>query len=92
MNKKLSVPGDDQIDESMISLATLRGPEKTICPSEVAREIVGASPEAWRPLMDPIRDRAIDVAKAGRITIKQGGQSVDPDDFSGAYLIAIRPD
>lgn len=42
--------------------------------------------------MGPIRDRAVDAANAGRIAIKQGGQSVDPDDFSGAYRIAIRPE
>ncbi len=73
-------------------LAFQRGPEKTICPSEVAREIASGDPEAWRPLMGPIRDCAIDAAKTGRIAIKQGGQPVDPDDFSGIYRIAIQPD
>ncbi len=92
MNKKPTTATNHQIDEAMMRLAAKRGPEKTICPSEVAREIAGSDPEAWRPLKGPIRDRAIDVAKAGRITIKQGGQSVDPDDFSGAYRIAIQPD
>ena len=92
MNEKRGTPGDDQIDEAMIRLAAKRGPEKTICPSEVAREIAGSDPEAWRPLMGPIRDRAVAAAKTGRIVIKQGGRPVDPDDFSGIYRIAIQPD
>lgn len=78
--------------ETMMRLATKRGPEKTICPSEVAREITGSDPEAWRPLMGPIRDHAVDAAKAGLIAIKQGGQPVDPDDFFGIYRVAIQPD
>ncbi|WP_430449645.1 DUF3253 domain-containing protein [Rhodophyticola sp.] len=91
MDKRRSTIDDHQIDETMMRLAAKRGPEKTICPSEVAREIAGSDPEAWRRLMGPIRDRAVAAAKTGRIAIKQGGQPVDPDDFSGIYRIAIQP-
>ena len=92
MDEKLNPPEAQRIVETMIRLAILRGPKKTICPSEVAREIAVGDPEAWWPLMGPIRDCAIDAAKTGRIAIKQGGQPVDPNDFSGIYRIAIQPD
>ena len=92
MNKRRGTINDHRIDKTMMRLAAKRGPEKTICPSEVAREIAGSDPEAWRPLMGPIRDRAVAAAKTGRLAIKQSGRPVDPDDFSGIYRIAIQPD
>lgn len=52
-----------------------RGPGKTACPSEVARELA----DDWRPLMEPVRDAAFDLADEGRLVVTQGGEPVGRD-------------
>ncbi|KIN65862.1 DUF3253 domain containing protein [Sulfitobacter noctilucae] len=80
----------DTLIRATLDLTKQRGPDKTICPSEVARHIGGADERTWRPLMGPMREVAAELAKAGKIDIKKGGEVVDPDTFSGIYRIAIK--
>jgi hypothetical protein len=68
-------PSDDTIRRTIDALLARRDEGKTICPSDVAREL---EPDDWRPLMQPVRDVAIDEAKAGRLVITQGGEAVEP--------------
>ena len=78
------------IDQAILTLATQRGPGKTACPSEVARAL---APEDWRPLMEPIRQRARALATEGRIYITQAGTPVDPGEpFRGPIRLKIRSD
>ena len=77
------------IDRAILALATERGADKTICPSEVARHIGGQDGKDWRPLMAIIRERAVNLARAGSVDIKKGGELVDLNNFSGIYRIAI---
>lgn len=83
-------PEDHAISEAILNLATARGAEKTICPSEVARHLAGRDENAWRPLMPIIRTIAADLAQENRIDIKKSGEVVDPDSFEGIYRIAIK--
>jgi hypothetical protein len=81
-----------QIDEARIAqelraLVAERGPGKTICPSEVARAVAGGHPDAWGPMMQPVRRVAVRLAKGGEIAILRKGKPVDPDDFKGVYRI-----
>ena len=78
-----------EIEETIVALATARGPDKTICPSEAARAIAGNDPEAWSRLMPAIRRIAVRMMKAGRIVIRRKGKPVDPDDFRGIYRISV---
>ena len=78
------------LSRAMLDLATTRGPDKTICPSEVARRVGGPQHHRWRPLMAPIKDIAVQLAKAGKIDIRQGGKTVDPGDVTGIYRIGIK--
>ncbi|WP_116126041.1 DUF3253 domain-containing protein [Lewinella sp. IMCC34183] len=64
------------IDEAILDLTRRRGPDKTVCPSEVARHL---SPDDWRPLMASVRERARTLARARRIEITQRSEAVDPD-------------
>ena len=80
---------DDDITTCILDLATERGPDKTICPSEAARALVGPDPEIWGRLMPRIRRSAIGLMKEGRIVIRRKGRPVDPDDFRGIYRISI---
>ncbi len=66
-----------------------RGPGKTICPSEVARALAGDHPDAWGPLMQPVRRVAVALTKQGRVVILRKGRPVDPDDFRGVYRLSL---
>lgn len=66
------------MDEEVLRAAILarvreRGPGKTACPSEVARDLA----EDWRPLMAAVRDAAFGLAAEGRLVVTQGGEPVD---------------
>ncbi len=69
-----------------------RGPDKTVCPSEVARAIAGQDEKAWRLLMAPIRAEAVKLADEGRLTIRRKGRVVDPSDFKGIYRLGTAGD
>ena len=64
--------GDDKnvrILTKILELVEKRGPEKTCCPSEIARILFSD----WRPEMELCRRLAWDLEKEGRIEICQGG-------------------
>lgn len=89
-------PSEEAITESILRLVAARGPGKTVCPSEVARELGGPHPENWSPLMQPVRRVAVRMTKAGAVAILRKGKAVaDPDDFRGIYRlgpVATAPD
>ncbi|WP_348645241.1 DUF3253 domain-containing protein [Methylobacterium sp. BTF04] len=77
------------IAETILRLVSAREPGKTICPSEVAREIGGPQPEAWSAMMPPVRRVAVQMTKAGQIAILRKGKPVeDPENFRGVYRLA----
>ncbi|MFM7073916.1 MAG: DUF3253 domain-containing protein [Planctomycetota bacterium] len=73
--------------EWVLRLARQRGPEKTLCPSEVARQ---AAPAEWRSRMDAVRSAARELANAGAIEFLQRGRVVDPQAARGAIRLRIR--
>jgi len=79
---------DVQIEAELRRQLEARGPDKTICPSEVARAL-GQTEAEWRPLMQPVRDVAAKLADAGELEFSQGGERIDPHDYRGA--IRLRP-
>ena len=82
----------EAIETTLMALAVQRGQGKTVCPSEVARALAGDHPDAWGPLMQPIRRVAVGLMKAGRVVILRKGRPVDPDNFKGIYRIALPPE
>lgn len=48
----------------------------SICPSEAARAVGG---EDWRPLMEPAREAARILARAGEVEVTQKDVVLDPD-------------
>ncbi|WP_421786067.1 DUF3253 domain-containing protein [Hyphobacterium sp.] len=78
---------DDTVDAAILRLAEARGPGKSICPSEAAREL---DPENWRSRLSAVREGAVRLALGGRVDILRKGKAVDPTDFKGVYRIAIR--
>jgi hypothetical protein len=74
------------IANTILSMAAERGANKTICPSDVAREMF---PEDWRKHMDEIRQEAIALHKAGKVSITQKGIPVDTNHIKGPIRIKI---
>lgn len=83
-------PSDGTISKAIVALATERGADKTICPSEVARHVAGHEEAQWRLLMPSIRRLATDLVADGKIEIKKGGKVVDPERLKGIYRITIK--
>lgn len=77
------------LESSMLALVAERGPDKTICPSDVARAVGGSHPDQWGPLMQPIRRIAIRLAHEGRVVVYRKGKPVDPDGFKGVYRLGL---
>jgi hypothetical protein len=71
---------EQQIRDRLLQLVRDRGPEKTICPSEVARSLSAAD---WRSLMPQVQAVGVSLAQAERIVVLQKGQVVDPQTAKG---------
>lgn len=78
---------DQTIKTTILRLVDGRDDGKSICPSEVARDLAGNNEKEWRLLMKPIRRIAVDLAVAGEIEIARKGKTVDPADFRGVYRL-----
>ena len=74
---------DAEIIEKLTALAHDRGPDKTFCPSEVARALAGD----WRPLMPRIRALATELPLVATLR----GQRVDPVTASGPIRLGLAP-
>ena len=64
------------IEKAIFDLLDARAPGKTICPSEVARNL---APDDWRPLMPQVRAVAVALAGKGALDILQKGQVIAHD-------------
>lgn len=70
----------ESIRAALLDLVAQRGPDKTICPSEVARAL---SADDWRSLMSAVRAIGQQLEAEGRIVITQKGKVVDPKHVRG---------
>ena len=76
----------DQIRACLMEKVTQRGPDKTICPSEVARTLGG---DEWRDLMQAVRDQGQQLEAEGKIWVMQKGQRVDATTAKGPIRYRI---
>jgi hypothetical protein len=75
-----------ELREAILRQAGAVGPAKSICPSEVARALAAE----WRPLMRPVRDEAVRLAREGRLQILRHGKPVaDLDTLRGVIRLRI---
>ena len=77
---------NNSIPQTILTMATQRGPDKTVCPSEIARELF---PTNWRKHMQEVRDAAIELQKQGKVSITQKGLPVDVEHIKGPIRIKI---
>lgn len=61
----------DQVRDQVAAL----GPDKTCCPSDIARALADSAD--WRELMPRVRAVAAELATAGEIVVTQKGEAVD---------------
>ena len=78
----------DPVEALILTFTTQRGPEKSICPSEVARAL---RPD-WQALMPAVRQAAVRLALAGRVEILRHGKPVDPTSFKGVIRLRMARD
>jgi len=77
-----------RLKETILAMCGTRGPEKSICPSEVAR-LLEPDEAQWRALMKPVRRAAVDLANEGLIEILKKGKRIDPDAVRGVIRLRI---
>jgi hypothetical protein len=65
-----------RVEEKIFALLALRKPGATICPSEVARALVGED-GPWREHMPQVRQVAQVLAGDGRLRVTRSGVEVD---------------
>lgn len=80
-------PSDTRIADEILRLCDARGPDKTICPSEVARGLVAD----WRALMPEVRAVAEGLARDGRIAIYRKGEVVADHQTGGVIRVGLPP-
>jgi len=71
------------LEKTVLELLSRRG-TATACPSEIARAL---EPEAWRPLMQPIRAAAARLQQRGKVDVYQRGKSVRLEEARGAIRL-----
>lgn len=82
------MPDADAIALEILRQTAARGPERSICPSEVARALV-AGETPWQPLMDPVRKAALRLQAAGRVEILRKGRPVPAEAVRGVIRLRI---
>ncbi|MCA3388085.1 MAG: DUF3253 domain-containing protein [Roseomonas sp.] len=74
----------EAITATMLRIAAERGPEKSMCPTDVARAV---SAENWRPLLGAVRQVATELARQGKIEILRKGKPISPDEMRGVIRL-----
>ncbi|MBC45021.1 MAG: hypothetical protein CMO08_04375 [Thalassospira sp.] len=74
--------------QRMVDMATQRGVEKTICPSEVAKSFGSY----WRGLMPRVHQVADQLCAEGKLTFEKSGVSYGRHRPSGHYRLRIVPE
>lgn len=85
-------PDDETLTSVLLDAARQRGPDKTICPSEVARSLFPDSDKQWRAIMPRIRTAASELADRGWVRITRQGSEVPATGGGGPIRIGIRVD
>ncbi|WP_416355743.1 DUF3253 domain-containing protein [Aureimonas phyllosphaerae] len=75
--------------EEILRAVHERGVGKTVCPSEIARNLAGSDEKRWRLLMQPIRQAASALSDDGLVVIKRKGRPVAPADLKGIYRLSL---
>jgi hypothetical protein len=82
---------DAELETAILELLAERGAGTTICPSEAAKRVGGiAARRDWEGLMQPTREVARRLVKAGKIVVMQNGRVVDAETAKGAIRLGYK--
>jgi hypothetical protein len=79
---------ESELETAILALARARGPDKSIDPSEPAKQVAADRGIDWHALMQPVRRAAVRLATEGRLVILRKGKPADPRDFKGVYRLS----
>lgn len=77
----------DAIRAEILRQTGARGPDKSICPSEVARAL---APGDWRRHMTAVRGVAATLSAEGAVDILRKGKPVPPEAMHGVIRLRAR--
>lgn len=78
-------PETDPIEEAILHLVAAAPENRSISPADVAKAV---DPERFNRKFGHVRQAAIRLAKAGKVTILRKGKPVeDPESFKGVWRI-----
>lgn len=81
-----------ELDSVIRSLCAEAGADKTICPTDAAKEFAfrrGEGDLGWRNWLQQVRSVAVGMARKGDLVIYRKGKPVDPNDFRGVYRLGL---
>ncbi|MGB0722585.1 MAG: DUF3253 domain-containing protein [Gammaproteobacteria bacterium] len=78
----------EQTQALIVRMVSERGPDKTLCPSEVARALAGTAGD-WRQRMDEVHQAVLALHAIGVIRVSQKGAPSDPRWLKGPYRIGM---
>jgi hypothetical protein len=79
-----------ELEAAILELLAERGRGKSICPSEVAKMVGGTDSRSdWEGLMEPAREAARRLVKAGRIVVTQKDKVVDAATARGPIRLRL---
>jgi hypothetical protein len=80
----------EELEAAILGLLSERERGKSICPSEAAKLVGGtATRRDWEALMEPAREAARRLVKAGRIAVTQKDKVVDPAQARGPIRLRL---
>ena len=75
-----------EIENRILSFTKKRGPNKSVCPSEVTKDLFS---DVWRDHVDDVRNVAGELQNKRLIKITQGGKEVRLDKAKGPIRFSI---
>jgi len=89
MAQPVKTIGVQDIRAEILRQTRARGPDKSICPSEVARAL---APEDWRRHMTAVRGMAAILSAEGSVDILRKGKPVPAEAMHGVIRLRQRPE
>lgn len=76
----------EKISAKILAITEERGPEKSTCPSEIARMLF---PDDWRKYMKEVVHVAVNLHHGKKVVITQKGKTIDVTQIKGPIRIRI---
>ncbi|MCR0981368.1 DUF3253 domain-containing protein [Roseomonas populi] len=79
-------PDPTALQAEILRQVTACGPGRSISPNDVARAL---APEAWQPLLGPVRKAAMALAAEGKLEVLRKGKPAEPEAMRGVLRLRL---